>query len=151
MSDHLALYWESLGGGGLFRQGNLSIASANKSREDLAVAVNPLRELLRKDGCGLLAIVEALDEGRWLGSAAAFIESPANQSTVLVQIKGDLVVGHHSKALLSNLGLLVYFEVSQFEGLLTPISLARSFLPLASESGIGYPIPEHAEFEQRWP
>jgi len=64
MSDHLALYWESLGGGGLFRQGNLSIASANKSREDLAVAVNPLRELLRKDGCGLLAIVEALDEGR---------------------------------------------------------------------------------------
>jgi hypothetical protein len=73
---------------------NFSIPPADKTRKDLAVGINPLPELRRNDRFRVLAFIKSLDKVGRLGSAAAFIKGPANQSAVLVQVKLYVIIGH---------------------------------------------------------
>src|SRR5690625_5226734 len=76
--SHLSL---ALGEGGLGRglleEGNLLLAAPNKSGQDLAaLAQAPLGKLLGGDGVGVIALVQALKEGRAQHVVASDVEGP---------------------------------------------------------------------------
>lgn len=80
---------------------NLSGPPPLQTRDNLAPALVPLRQLLAGDCVGVLARVETLDEGRGARVAAADVEGPADQRAVLVGrerdrfacVVGDAVLG----------------------------------------------------------
>lgn len=87
---------------------HLGGATADKTRQDLAAAFVPPRQLLLGDGVGVLAGVEAGDEGRRLGGPAAHVEGPRDEGAVLVGVEDDRGGGLQGNAVLEALGALVY-------------------------------------------
>jgi hypothetical protein len=85
-------------------QGDLSRAAPGQASKDLAAGLVPLGQLLRGDGVGVLAGVEALEQSRALDVAAADIEGPADEGTVLVGVQDDPGGGVQGDALLEFLG-----------------------------------------------
>lgn len=81
-------------------QVNLGLSAARQSGNGLSIALVPLGQLLIEDGPGSLACVEALDEGRRPGGAAADVEGPGHDSAVLVGVEPDVVCGHGGDAVL---------------------------------------------------
>lgn len=100
----LALDRERLVGSLLLGQGDLGISASDETGKSLAAGVHPLGELLGEDLVDVLALVETLDQGGRLGGAAAHVEGPADEGTVLVHVEDGLGVEHVLEALL--LGLL---------------------------------------------
>ena len=86
----LTLRRQRLGTPGLLSQRHLSITSTDKTREDLAAAVNPLRQLVSQHRVDVLPLVQTLDERRVLRRTAAHVEGPADEGAVLVQVEGRL-------------------------------------------------------------
>lgn len=136
---------------GLVRSSSLSKrhlcgATAHETRELDPSRVLPLGELLGGDGVGVLAGVEALEEGGGLDGAAAHVEGPADEGAVLVGVQDDVGGGGEGDAVLGGLfvlrvrircaaftlrGLGVWWRIIR-----TARSDWRSLRPLACERGM---------------
>lgn len=55
-------------------QVNLSLATTSKTRENLATAVIPLRQLVGDDRSGVFTLVQARNERRAASVSAAYVE-----------------------------------------------------------------------------
>lgn len=82
---------------------NLGGTTAHQTGQDLAATLVPARQFLRSNRVGILSGVEATDQGRRAGGAAADIEGPADQGAVLVRIQDDGRGGLHGDAVLEGL------------------------------------------------
>lgn len=80
---------------------NLSGPPPLQTRDNLASALVPLRQLLACDSVGVFTCIETLDQSRATGVAAANVEGPAYERAVLVGgecdgftcVVGDAVLG----------------------------------------------------------
>lgn len=96
----LAADREGAGAAGSLVQLNLGGTAPDKAGKDRASALVPLRELLRRDSVGVAAGVEAGNERRALGSAAANVVRPADKRAVLVVVELDVGASAEGDALL---------------------------------------------------
>lgn len=70
---------------------DLGFAAADKSGHDLPTSVDPLREFFGVNDVRVLESIEALDERGRSNIAGANVESPGDESTVLVLVKDNWV------------------------------------------------------------
>lgn len=79
---------------------NLSSPPANKAGQLNTTAELPLGKLLLRDNKGVLAGIQARDERRRAGVAAADVEGPRDESAVGVGVENDVGAGVEGDAVL---------------------------------------------------
>ena len=82
---------------------DFSSTPPGQTRQRAVIALVPPRQLLRSHSIGAIALVQPFDQGRASRIAAAYIERPADQSTVLVRVEFDRVLDVLGDALASSL------------------------------------------------
>ena len=75
----------------------------SQTRQSAVITLIPPRQLLCSHSIGAITLVQPFNQGRASGIATANIESPADQSTVLVRVEFDRVLDILGDALASSL------------------------------------------------
>lgn len=92
---------QGAGTSGGLEQRHLVLPPRYKTRQLLTTSINPLGQLLCRNGVGTLSCIQTRYEGRPLDSRTSHIESEGNQSSILIGVKFDL--DHLSQAVLVSL------------------------------------------------